>query len=76
MYLINGADDEPSLASSLKLNVEYFSSLRNLGLLQISKGGAKSTPNKDTWVNFFTLQNIENIEFESKKKIKLQNEKN
>ena len=68
-YSINDPNDESSIASALDLDyADYTNSLLNLGLLKISRRGAIITTSKGLWVNYFTLQNIENYEFENKKK--------
>ena len=64
------------VASALDLEYEdYTSTLLKLGLLQISRRGAKITTNKYVWVNYFTTVNIDNYKFEVKKSSKVENGK-
>ena len=67
-YSINDLDDKYSIASTLYLDyADYTSSLLKLSLLQISRRGVIITTSKDLWVNYFTIQNMENYKFENKK---------
>ena len=75
-YSINDPDDESSIASALDLKyADYTSILLKLGLLQISRRGAKITTKKDRWVNYSMIENIYNYEFEYKKSYKVENGK-
>ena len=67
-YSINDPDNEFLIASALDLIYsDYTSILLKLGLLQISRRRAKITTNKDVWVKYFKIQNIDNYDFECKK---------